>query len=389
MLTVNNTSNKSCDNTPQLRNSCAETELLFYKGSDYFDSLLLGIENAKISIELESYIFRYDSVGRRFVDALVAATGRGVAVRVLIDGIGSAEDGQLITSLLSSQGISSRIYHPLPWQINHYRWAIKQGSLIGRLLFFARTINQRDHRKLCIIDNSALWTGSLNICRQHLSIADGGEGWRDFGVRISDKRVAEARLTFESIWQPKMHLFTKKKFRLIFSNLSPFNRRRKYRFITRKMEHAQHRIWITNAYFAPSSTFINSIKNACRRGVDVHLLVPSRSDVFLFRSLTASYYRELILAGVSIYEFPTTFLHAKALIIDDFYFLGSTNFNHRSFLHDLELDVTLRSKKSQTTLEKQFIADCNKATKITRKQLEKLGWAAYIAWLPRLLRYWL
>jgi len=389
MLTLNNTSKESGDNPAQLRNSYAETELLFSKGSDYFNNLLLGIENAKTSIELESYIFKYDSVGRRFVDALVAATGRGVAVRVLIDGIGSAKDGKLITSLLSSQGIVSRIYHPLPWQINHYRWAIKQGSLIGRLVFFAKAINQRDHRKLCIVDNNTLWTGSLNICRQHLSVADGGEGWRDFGIRISDKRVVEAKLTFETIWQAKKRLLAKNKLRLIFSNLSPFTRRRKYRFITRKMEHAQHRIWITNAYFAPSSTFINSIKKACRRGVEVRLLVPSRSDVFLFRSLTASYYRELIVAGVSISEFPTIFLHAKALIIDDFYLLGSTNFNHRSFLHDLELDVTLSSKKSQTTLEKQFIIDCNKATKVTAERLENQGWAAYIAWLPRLLRYWL
>ncbi len=364
-------------------------EHVFCEGETYFESLIEGICSAEQSIELESYIFKTDSVGLRFIDALTAAAKRGVNVRVLIDGVGSSADGQKLSTRLNDGGVDTKIFHPLPWQVDQYRWSIKQGSFIERLFFFIQKMNQRDHRKLCIIDKQRLWTGSLNICDQHLSVERGGDGWRDLGVLVTGKRVAEVNSTFESIWNQQGLASKKNRFRTILSNLSPVTRRRKYQFITRRIQQAKSRVWIASAYFSPSSDFVEAIKLACQRGAEVRLIVPSHSDAFFFPYLTASYYPELLEAGVEIYEYSPAFLHAKALIVDEYFLIGSTNFNHRSFLHDLELDIALTTKAARQALESRFKADTKEATQITHKQLVSRTWSIYLGWIPRLVRYWL
>jgi cardiolipin synthase len=363
-------------------------ETIFSDGDSYFNGLLIDIADANFSVDLESYIFRNDSVGTQFINVLGNAAGRGVVVRVLIDGVGSVDDAVAVVSLLMKRGVDAKIYHPLPWQVNQYRWSIQQGSAIGRLFFFIQNINQRNHRKVCIVDKRIVWTGSVNISAQHLSPSQGGQGWRDISVRVTGGLAPQVRKMFNAIWTNQITRLRRRRFQTFLSNISPINRRRKYRFISNKLNQAKKQIWISSAYFSPSSVFVNALINASNRGVNVRLIVPFKSDVFFFPSLTATYYEALIKSGVEIFEYCSGFLHAKVLMIDEFYLLGSSNFNHRSFLHDLEFDVILTTASARNELKVQFIKDVEESSIITPQQLDARSWQIILGWIPRLLRYW-
>ncbi len=364
-------------------------EKLYVDGETFFDTLLKHIATARESIELESYIFDLDHLGEKFVKALIESGKKGLRVRVLVDGIGSSEYAEEIAHQLSGAGVEVKIYHPLPWQINHYKWSIKQGSLTDRLVHFVARINRRDHRKLCIIDGKELWAGSFNISASHLRVENGGGGWRDFGVCVSGGLVQQVVHTFEALWHRQTRGIRRNSFKRFLSNLSSSSRRAKNSFLINKISCAKSRIWIASAYFAPSSSVIRVIGGACSRGVDVRLLVPSKSDVFFFPFLTASYYADLLRMGVNVYEYTPGFLHAKAMISDDFYLVGSSNFNHRSFLHDLELDIVLKTEEARKLLESQFTSIINQSQQVTLNQVGLRAWLIKLVAMPRFLRYWM
>ncbi len=387
---IENASQKEAksDDFINLPKSPAVCQCILKDGDEYFESLVRGIELAKACILLETYIFKLDLLGLKIINALSAAAERGVQVRVLMDGIGSAEDGQHIALLLEQAGVSTKIYHPLPWQVRHYHRAINQGSLLGQVLFFFQKINQRDHRKLCVIDRENLWMGSLNICTDHLSLEKGGAGWRDLGLKMSGPGVSQAEDSFNRLWQAHNKPITHRSYRHILSNLTPKAQRKKVQFITQKIRLARSRIWLASAYFAPSSKLIKALKNAAANGLDVRLILPRNSDVKIFPYLSATYYPELLQSGVHIHEYKSGFLHTKALIIDQTYLLGSTNFNHRSFIHDLELDVFVTQTEAQQDLEQIFKQDLSQAKPITLPAPSRALGARLLGWLAKLLRYW-
>lgn len=378
------------DNMTPLPKSLQNTEKLFVRGDEFFVGMLNDIAHAQYSIELESYIFNKDKLGDKVIDALAQAAQRGVQVRVLIDGIGSADDGKAVASALEKQGVSVKIYHPLPWQMDRYRLALKEGSLFGRLWYFIQKINKRNHRKLCIIDNTYVWTGSLNISASHLSVDEGGEGWHDFGVRICGSMVPPVRSTFELLWQKKRLTRRSLSFSQFVSSVSPRMRRRKNHYLLHKINNASKRIWISSAYFSPSRVILKALSDAaCKRGVEICLIVPSKSDVAFFPILTASYYSDLLKMGVKIFEYTPAFLHAKALIIDELCLMGSSNLNHRSLFHDLELDVILTHPDTVSAMQQQFINDMAESRQITSDHMRARVWYMSISWIPRLLRHWL
>jgi cardiolipin synthase len=350
--------------------------------------MLAGIARAKTSVIIETYIFKLDSVGLKVIAALSLAAKRGLEVRVLMDGIGSADDGKTIAHQLEKAGVTTKIYHPLPWQVSHYRRAIRRDSLLGQCLFFFQKINQRDHRKLCVVDSETLWTGSLNITSDHLSVEKGGAGWRDLGIKMSDATVTQAEDSFNRLWDTQNQHSKRQRYRNILSNLTPRSQRKKAHFITQKIRKAQHRIWLTSAYFAPGSSLVQALKQAAKQGLEVHLILPRESDVKIFPFLTSTYYPELIQAGIKIHEYKPGFLHAKALIIDHTFLLGSTNFNHRSFIHDLELDVFVTQHTAQQTLESLFIQDMSQSELIASGRAEKNLIRRSLGAATKLLQYW-
>ena len=366
-------------------------ESLYFEPDAYFQNLLADIDGAKSEIVLETYIFRFDEVGREFVKALQRACAREVYVRLLIDGVGSYLDTNRLVRELESDRCDIRIFHPLPWDFKVYRNALSAGQNYSQLLYTIASINRRDHRKLCIVDNNIAWLGSFNITADHYNRKSNklDDNWHDTGLRSSGPVVNALRENFEQVWQRKGETRTQRTRQFLAVNTID-TRRQASREIIELLQHAKQRILITNAYFNPSNRLLKILKNAARKHVSVVLIVPSRSDVFLFPTISRTYYADLLNAGIRVFEYTNRVLHSKTMLIDDALLVGSTNLNFRSFFHDLEVDALVFDAVAVEQLEQKFAADLKLCTEITLRR-----WKHYprilklLGWLPRLLRYWI
>lgn len=364
-------------------------ETFFDSNDEFFQQLFADLGQAHSNIVLATYIFMYDQVGKQMIDVLANARKRGVKVRVLFDGFGSFETAGRVAQALADSDIQVRIFHPLPWQTENYRFALRRKSPFSNFIGSFLKLNQRHHGKVTIIDNQTMWSGSANVCEQHLSKASGGNGWHDYGVRVTGKAVQEVADLFEDFWYYRKPKFGRGVFRHHWNNLTSITRRRKNRLLTRKMLEAQELIWIVNPYFSPTGSVLRALRKAGQRGVDVRLIVPNKSDIGFFPLLTSTYYDALIKASVRVFEYLPAVLHAKLLLIDDFRLVGSTNLNHRSLLHDIEFDVVMDSEQSREKTRRCFLRDQEQSREVTSKDLQLLGWRRLLGWLPWLLRYWL
>ena len=363
-----------------------ESSRLYADAEPFFDSILRAIASARFSVDFEYYIFELDVLGERFVTALLDAAARGVRVRVLIDGVGSLRDGTAISHRLTAGGVHVKIYHPLPWITESYRWSRRGGGFLYKFLVFLLNINRRDHRKLCVVDELVAWVGSFNITAAHLPVESGGLGWRDYGVELKGPRITSLSAGFDSLW-----LRTRARLRRGFiasylSNRSLRARALKNRFVARSVVNARDRVWLVSAYFLPTAALRRALLHACRSGAEVCLLLPERSDVVVFPLLSSHYYRELLLAGARIFLYQPGVLHAKALLIDDFAILGSSNWNYRSTLHDLELDVVLRDPSTLAELEQFMRNDAVDSRELTLEELRPPGLVSRLLYG---LRYWM
>lgn len=367
------------------------TEKLFFEPSEYYQSLLADISRAQHNIVLETYIFRFDDIGKEFVSMLNAALTRGVKVRILIDGVGSYFDAELIAQQLDSDNCQLRIFHPLPWDFRAYRRALNAGFWYSQILYFIASVNHRDHRKLCLIDNRVAWLGSFNITADHFnnSLHNADDNWHDTGVRITGQLVADLENNFEEVWQRKILPASQRSLQFLGNNSLQARINRNQRLLS-ILASAQHRIWICNAYFNPSYKLLYALRNAAIRGIDVRVLVPSRSDVSWFPFLTKTYYADLLNVGIKVFEYCNRTLHSKTILIDNQVLVGSTNLNYRSFFHDLELDALLSEPDSVQIMQSKFINDLDNSTEITFKHSQGYNWLTRaLGWFSRFFRYWL
>ncbi len=363
-----------------------KSEQIFSGSHDYYQGLLLDISAAVTSIDMAVYIFEIDGIGRQIQQSIEAAAKRGVEIRLLIDGVGSADTGDTLARELSAVGAHVRIFHPLPWYLSDYRWSLRPGGALEKLLHFVAALNRRDHRKFCVIDKAIAWCGSFNICDAHLSKE---HPWRDYAVRVTGEPIKALLANFDSVWFHREQPLLSRDLRFCSGNASVRQRRFNNIALIERIGSAQHRLWICNAYFSPSGSVIRAIKKAKKRGVDVRLIVADRSDVMLFPMLSATYYADLLKVGIAIFYYQVGMLHAKIMLVDQQCIVGSTNLNHRSFYHDLEMDVFLSSSQLIVAAE-QLIEEDIKNSRISKlSDLSIVSRGFGFGWLLRIIRYWL
>lgn len=368
-------------------------EIIFSDGSIYFNALLNDIDNAVETINLEVFIFNRDLLGTRVANALIRAAKRGVSVRILVDGAGTPFWGATFAKALEKVGAQTKVFHPFPWQLwNWSRSAVKIPFVLKGIYLFFKA-NSRNHRKVCIIDNKIAYVGSVNFSQCHLSIEDGGENWRDTVVRLTNIDVSELQKSFEIAWT---HRSITERLRDAFVqirkdprvrlNYTRHRRRILYKNLMRRMQLCQQRIWITNAYFVPDNVLMRRLKEAAKSGIDVRIVLPKKSDVMMMPWASSTFYYSLLKSGVKIYEYLPSMLHAKSLILDDWFLIGSSNLNHRSLLHDLEADVTIFTAPAKKSLEQLFLQDLTHS-----KQLQLNNWKSarpiYQRWLGYFVLY--
>ncbi|MBM93433.1 MAG: cardiolipin synthase B [Legionellales bacterium] len=361
----------------------AYTEHIFDCGDRYFDALIEDIRQAQTSIEIEIYAFQIDPLGQTIIETLIHAAQRGVHIRILVDGAGTPNWGGPQVQALDQAGIESKVFHPLPWRLSQFNRTVSKKPWITNIIHFLTKINSRNHRKIIIIDDTITYIGSRNIDQRHLSTARGGHAWRDTTIRLSNAPIEALKLAFETSWSNQSYLLKQQlnrhfkslmTGRLIHLNDSHYLRRSRHQQLLKRIARAKERVWITSAYFIPNHFLLKKIKEAAHSGIDVRILVPHASDVPIISWASESFYHSLRQSGVRIFEYLPSMLHAKTLIIDQWVLVGTSNFNHRSILHDLEVDIALTDPKSRETIIQHFKKDLNHTQEILNPGLQRRPW---------------
>jgi len=364
---------------------------LFFTPHEYFNGLIGDIDRASRQIRMETYIFDLDETGRSVLQALENAIARGVSLQLLIDGVGSYHDAGIIAKRLRSATSEVRVFHPLPWDFSLYRRALYAGRWYSRFFYMVASINHRDHRKLCLIDEQIAWLGSYNITSDHANLRslEADDYWHDTGLRATGSVVSSLADNFSQVWHRKIDSISARSRHFLASET--LSQRRWPRLqLMKVLENAGQRICITNAYFNPSNQVLKMLKRKAGEGVSVHLIVPARSDIVFFPLLSRSFYADLLQANIRVFEYGRRVLHSKTMIIDDQLLVGSTNLNYRSLFHDLELDLLSADVDIVAQMEQRFNDDIRASTEITLSSWQQHPWVLrLLGLLSRFLRYWL
>ena len=393
-------------------------ETLLIDGDEYFASVLSAIAAARESIDVETYIFRDDVTGRRVSRALVEAAARGVHVRLIVDGIGASGWYERHAQTLEERGVHVRVYHPIFFaslvsrlakdlglkrsRQNQTRTQSQEPGKKPKRAFISR-LNRRDHRKIFLIDGKLAYVGSINITDDHCASVRGKLAWRDTAVCAEGGPIAKLRQAFDAVWlrchdhrgrrrwRERLRLVERprrlKPSRLIRLNHTRRLRKRSYEELVHRISTATQRVWLTNAYFAPSGKIARALKAACENGADVRILVPRNSDVFFMPWVATAHYVLVLKHGGRIHEYLPRFLHAKTAVIDQWASVGSSNLNRRSLLNDFEVDLVLIDKNVKQTLADQFQTDLQSAEEVFAA---RGGITAFLGRvISRLLKNWI
>jgi len=322
---------------------------LYSESPRALDAMLELVARAERWIHFENYIIRGDRTGRRFADALAARARAGVRVRVLYDALGSLGTSRGFWRRLAQAGVEVRAFHPL-------------------LSLRPFDVLSRDHRKLVVGDGTHAMTGGLCVgdewagdpARQRLP-------WRDTMLAISGSAVPALDRAFGRVWRragvplpPDERVGSAEATGGCTARIVEGvpGRARIYRAVQLLAAGAAQRLWITDAYLIPPAALYASLLDAARDGVDVRLLVPGTSDIPVLRNFTRVGYRELLRAGVRVFEYQGPMLHAKTLLADRRWArVGSSNLNVSSLLTNYELDVVVESETLTDALADQFERD--------------------------------
>lgn len=352
-------------------------------GDGYFESLLQDFKNAKKSILLEYYIFHLDRLGKEILDTLCTCQARGVKVFLRLDGVGSRDDLHAIADFCAKGQIELEVFHPLPFEAPGAYFPVgfaKSDTFLGRW----KLINRRTHRKIAIIDESIAFTGGMNIKEYQAERFAGNQAWHDLSLRLEGPAVSELLHAF---WFRPARKFT---FKHCLLNYSMRLRKSRNDWISRAIHRAQNSLWIVTPYFAPTPTMLYQLRVAAKRGVDIRLVLSKKSDIQFSRLAAMGLYKRLIKWGIKVCEYEPSVLHRKLWIIDEMVLVGSTNLNHRSFIHDLELDVILREKEYVEKSKELFLADQKSSNLITIEYLNNRPlYKRALSWIAGWFTYWL
>jgi len=328
---------------------------LLRDAQENYPAWLDAIRSAQRVIHFENFIIADDDTGRLFAEALMERARAGIRVRVLYDWLGSSWRAlPRFWNRLREAGVDARVFNP------------------PRLTdpFFIR----RNHRKLITVDGRIGFVSGLCISDNW----DGkdSEAWRDTGLSLAGPVVADLDAAFGESWAlagspiPREDLPDPQTIpaagsvaaRLICGQPGMFRTYRVDQFIAAT---AQRNLWLTDAYFVPTTSYVQALGEAARDGVDVRILVPGSSDVPALQPIVRSGYRSLIEAGIRVFEWNGPMLHAKTAVADGRWArVGSTNLNLASWATNWELDVVVEDASFAEAMEAMYLEDLANATEI-------------------------
>lgn len=339
---------------------------LLIDAKENYPEWLQAIDSAEHYIHFESYIIHDDEQGRLFADRLVSKAREGVRVRLVYDWMGGfGKTSRRFWKRLSAEGIEVRCYNPFD---------------ILRPLGW---IN-RDHRKVISVDGKVAFVTGLCVGQMWVGYPSKNiQPWRDTGIMVRGKAVAEIERSFAEIWgmlgdpipsdeiasEEKIEDCGQKSVRVVAGH--PGNARL-YRLDQLLGSLAQETMWLSDAYFAATDAYIETLRSAASAGVDVRLLVPSANDIFVMSAISRSGYRSLLESGVRVWEWNGPMMHAKTAVIDGFWSrVGSTNLNISSWVGNAEIDVVVEDSEFGRLMQEIYLVDLANATEIVLDEKRK------------------
>lgn len=384
---------------------------LLEDGPATYKAMFDAIRQAQDHINLETYIFEDGEVGTRFADLLLQKQAAGVQVNIIYDSVGCLDTPQAFFDRLKSAGIRLLEYNPVnPARLKKAEWVL----------------NNRDHRKLLIVDGQTVFLGGINISESYSSgsSSSGGSsgsgsgssakgkddeadmlesGWRDTHLRIEGPAAEEFQKLFIDTWTrqegpplaprnyfPKLKKKGDEIVRAIASEsdspASPI-----YQTLISAIEHSERSVRLTNAYFVPDARLQQALTDAAQRGVKVEIILPGKTDSWIVFHAGRSHYSELLKAGVQLYERQGAVLHSKTATIDGVWStIGSTNLDWRSFLHNDELNAIVLGADFARQMNTLFAKDRKASKRVTTEQWKRRPLLTRLKeWLAVRFEYWL
>jgi cardiolipin synthase len=340
---------------------------ILINGDEIFPAFIDAIASAQESVNLLTYVYWHGEIAREIADAICERARNGIEVNVLFDAVGSAKMGRELTAQIRDAGANLAIFRPpKPYAI--------------------RRLNNRTHRKLCIVDGKVGLIGGVGIADEWTGNAEDPDHWRDTHVRVRGPVVRGLQGAFAENWlEATGDVLVGPKY---LPDLEPIEGGCKMQLVRSSagvgdtnvealyflaIACARERLHLTAAYFAPRPAFIETLCEAADRGVDVRLLVPGEHiDKAFVRKAGRGSYEQLLECGVQIWEYCPTMLHAKTLTIDGRWAsVGSVNFDNRSFQLQDEATLCVSSESFTETLDDQFLRDLARSEPIELERWRK------------------
>jgi cardiolipin synthase len=367
---------------------------LLQDGAATYPAMFAAIAAATDHINLESYIIEDDEIGRGLSDLLLKKRSSGVQVNLVYDSVGSMGTPQAFFDRLTDGGVQVLQFNPVNPLSAKKDWLV----------------NNRDHRKLLVVDGHTAFVGGVNFSRVHSGgsfarrkASSAKQAWRDTHLRIEGPVVDEFQKLFMRTWEKQGGAALAK------ANYFPALAARGgemvraigstpddpdsliYLTLMSAISKAELRVYLTNAYFVPDPQMVDALTDAARRGVDVRLVLPGHSDSAVAFHAGRSHYSALLRAGVKIHERRGAMLHSKTATIDGVWSsVGSTNLDRRSFLHNDEIDAAILGREFAAQMQAAFAADLEASEAVDLERWEERSFALRLKeWTARLVEYWL
>ncbi len=335
-------------------------------GERAFAAMLEAIAGARRRVLLSSYIFESDSTGLRFADALAAAAGRGVEVRVLVDGVGELYGRPPIRRRLRRGGVPvARFHPPTLWPPSFH-------------------LNLMNHRKILAVDGAVAFVGGMNLSDRHLGAASGGKGRvADVHFRCSGPIAGAIDRVFRDDWRfacgeiltppPPAEAAGEASCRVLVDG--PDADLGKLQLVLEgAVAAARHRIDIVTPYFLPPQGLISALQSAALRGVEVNVVLPAVNNLPFVHWATRNMLWELLQHGVRVVYQPAPFAHTKLFVVDGAYSqIGSANLDARSLRLNFELAVEVYSERFGTRVAAMAREACDRGREVTLEEVDGRG----------------
>ena len=361
-----------------------------------------AIRGARDHINVETFIFRDDEVVRPLADLLLRKQAEGVQVNLIYDSVGAAHTPGAFFDRLRAGGVGVLEFNP----VNPFE-RLESGERTDGL-----TIDNRDHRKLMVVDGRIGFTGGINFHREYSNSSSAvifdkdrkePRYWRDAHVRIEGPAVAEMQKAFVDMWNrhsplplpprqyfPELNAVGTDRVRISLGSphldVSPV-----YAAYIDAIRHAHRTVHLTHAYLVLTDELRHVLEAAAHRGVEVTLILPGFSDFWMPRYAGRYSYGDLLSSGVKIYERQGAMLHAKVGVVDgEWSTVGSSNLDFRSAVHDAKVNAIIVGPDFGLQMEEMFRFDLEHSQEILLKDWEHRPVdERFREWFAQLFKYWL